>query len=102
MSGVKNLVSNTGVLLRGEPFSHVKSPKAKGVSLSPAGPGSGDCSAAGMNWLSFSRKVKSAVGAGAVAGAGAAASAGAGVDAADGTFITRSYRVALLATTKTG
>src|SRR5579862_6687072 len=37
ISGVKNGVSSTTSLLRGEPFSQVKSPKAKGVWLSTAG-----------------------------------------------------------------
>src|ERR1700682_2847881 len=51
MSGVKNLVSNTGALLRGAPFSQVKSPKAKGVKLSTPSVASGDCSASGTDWL---------------------------------------------------
>src|ERR1700744_5851151 len=51
MSGVKNLVSNTGALLRGEPFSQVKSPKAKGVKLSTPSVASGEVSASGTDWL---------------------------------------------------
>src|ERR1700730_6173991 len=51
MSGVKNFVSNTGALLRGAPFNHVKSPKAKGVKLSTPSVASGDCSASGTDWL---------------------------------------------------
>src|ERR1700732_4729313 len=51
MSGVKNFVSNAGALLRGEPFSQVKSPKAKGVKLSTPSVASGDCSASGTDWL---------------------------------------------------
>src|SRR5580704_1437741 len=52
MSGVKNLVSNTGALLRGEPFSQVKSPKAKGVKLSTPSVASGEWSASGTDWAS--------------------------------------------------
>jgi hypothetical protein len=44
---VKNFVSNTGALLRGEPLSQVKSPKAKGVKLSTPVAASGDWRAAG-------------------------------------------------------
>src|SRR3981189_1492450 len=51
MSGVKNLVSNTGALLRGEPFSQVKSPNANGVKLSTPSVASGDCRASGTDWL---------------------------------------------------
>src|ERR1700730_10021078 len=115
MSGVKNLVSNTGALLRGEPFSQVKSPNANGVKLSTPSVASGDCRASGTDWLfgptslSFSFSANEGVGALALAavlglaaagteGCGAAASAG---GAAAGAFITRSLRVALLATTVT-
>src|SRR5579863_723423 len=45
MSGVKNLVSNTGALFRGDPFSQVKSPKANGVKLSTPSVASGECRA---------------------------------------------------------
>src|SRR6202051_1491911 len=51
MSGVKNFVSNTGCLLRGEPFNQVKSPKAKGVKLSTPSVASGDCRPSGTDWL---------------------------------------------------
>src|ERR1700724_4798219 len=52
MSGVENLVSNTGVLLRGDPFSHVKSPKANGVKLSTPSVASGECRASGTDCAS--------------------------------------------------
>src|SRR5450631_3208659 len=51
MSGVKNFVSNAGALLRGAPFSQVKSAKAKGVSLSTPSVASGDCSPSATDWL---------------------------------------------------
>src|ERR1700675_5020697 len=118
MSGVKNLVSNTGALLRGDPFSQVKSPNANGVKLSTPSAASGECSASGIDWasgaasLSFRPSMNDGAGAlalvavlalvgavGAVtAGCVSAASVG---GAAAGTFITRSLRAALLATTVT-
>src|ERR1700681_2221460 len=52
MSGVKNLVSNTGALLRGDPFNQVKSPKANGVKLSTPSVASGECRASGCDWAS--------------------------------------------------
>src|ERR1700692_3913384 len=117
MSGVKNLVSNIGALLRGDPFSQVKSPKANGVKLSTPSAASGECSASGTDWASGAAGlalgdsqsedqsdevdfVDLAVQAGSpwVAAFGAAASAGApGAGAA--TFIARSCRVALPAIT---
>src|ERR1700736_4422539 len=115
MSGVKNFVSKTGCLLRGCPFSQVKSPKANGVKLSTPSVASGEWRASGTDWLSGAASlsfsvstnegfdaltlaaVLALVSAG-TAGCGAAASAG---GAAAGTFITRSLRVALLATTVT-
>src|ERR1019366_1423396 len=114
MSGVKNFVSNTGSLLRGEPFNQVKSPKANGVKLSTPSVASGDVSASGIAWAvgaaglspgaagmnaaataDFSLAAAEGVGAAAL---GAAASAG-DVGAAAGAFITMSWRVALLLTT---
>src|SRR5450631_1756044 len=128
MSGVKNFVSNAGALLRGAPFNQVKSPKAKGVSLSTPSVASGDCSPSGTDWVAaaagFSDEgaelsgvvsVRSAavnedvtdpevrgtgVSAGAVAGVAASAGAN-GLDTSLGTFITMSLRVALPATTVT-
>src|ERR1017187_4342477 len=116
MSGVKNFVSNTGSLLRGEPFSHVKSPNANGVTLSTPSVASGDVSASGIACavgaagLSAGADGKTAAatadftwaaseGVGA-AGLGAAASAGDAAGAAAGMFITMSWRVALLLTTR--
>src|SRR6266404_6191454 len=93
ISGVKNFVSNTGALLRGEPFSQVKSPKANGVKVSTPVVASGDWRAAGTTWFSVAADGDAA------AGAGAAASEGLVGGTAAGTFITMSWRVALLATT---
>src|ERR1700688_1808681 len=123
MSGVKNLVSNTGALLRGEPFSQVKSPKANGVKLSTPSVASGECSASGTDWASGAAGLAGLKAPGLIGlksadqtdeemGAGdftvavsdcaadfcAAASAGA-AGAAVGTFIAKSCRVALPATT---
>src|ERR1700676_254111 len=120
MSGVKNLVSNTGALLRGEPFNQVKSPKANGVKLSTPSAASGEWRASGTDWASGAAglglgasqsadqsdevDLDLAVATGSACSAGfssvcAAASAGSGAEAGAGTFITRSCRVALLATT---
>src|ERR1700730_15135279 len=122
MSGVKNFVSNTGALLRGDPFSQVKSPKANGVKLSTPSVASGEWSASGIDWASAATGFGAsqsrdhsdeagaedfAVAAGfacaaisdCVAGFCAAASAGDAAGAAVGRFIATSCRVALLATT---
>src|ERR1700730_7542058 len=121
MSGVKNFVSNTGALLRGDPFSQVKSPNANGVKLSTPSVASGARSASGIACVSgpasLSFRLSMNDGAGNLVlfvalapGAGAAPNAGGtwgwGAPASDGetsvgTFITRSLRVALLATTVT-
>src|SRR5580692_935023 len=118
MSGVKNLVSNTGALLRGDPFSQVKSPKANGVKLSTPSVASGECSASGTDWASgaaglafgdsqsddqseegaFEDLAAATTGAD-FSGVCEAASAGRGVEDGDATLIARSCRVALPATT---
>src|ERR1700737_4784602 len=119
MSGVKNFVSNTGALLRGEPFSQVKSPNANGVKLSTPSVASGEWRASGIDWASAAAGLGAAhsldqsdavcaaedevctadLAAAAVsegaAGFCAAASAGCAARAGGGTFITRSCRVAL-------
>ena len=76
ISGVKNLVSNTGVVSRGVPFIQPRSPTANGVCVSTAGAGAGACSASGT--LPAAGGAEGAAGGGVTGVTGAAATSDAG------------------------
>src|SRR6185437_3402434 len=97
-SGVKNLVSNTGLLARLVPFIQPRSPTANGVCVSTSGAGSGFCRASGTAAATAAAATAATSEEGAGAAAGAPATAGA-AGAEGRVFITRSARVALPVTT---
>src|SRR5580658_507786 len=99
-SGVKNLVSKIGDFSRGVPFIQPRSPTANGDCRSTSGAGAGACSASAIIGA-FSARADALRGGADTDGAvgASAATDGMGADAAAGTFITTSRRVALLGTT---